>query len=845
MDIENRRTLNTERNRRIHTIIEKVVDVPCDKVEETVRSLCGTDGLVYQEVMSLLEHVESVEMTGFLTGPPCMTTPDDRASTIQETLFPDIPGYTILKLIGEGGMGQVFLAEQKTPVKRKVAIKLMMRGMNSREVLHRFHTEMLAMAALDHPNIARVFNTGTAEDGRPYFVMEHVPGIPITQYCIDRKLSINKRLGLFIKLCEAINHAHQKGIIHRDIKPTNILVFSQTGKPLLKIIDFGISKIADQRQGDAPFQTRYGQFIGTPSYMSPEQFDGISDIDIRSDVYSLGVTLYEILVESVPFDPDLIEKIGYTAYKSLIQKTIPKKPSTALKTPLHTSTLLHNENGNEGKALLKKLKTELDWIVLKALEKNPIRRYQSAAEFASDIKRFLNHEAVQACPPSVLYRTQKFVRKYRIQVISAVLIFVTLSAGLFSSSLLYKRAERFAQHVLDLSDFRIINDLKDREPGLLVNSEGKQDRIVEWITRAQEITERLEKHKRTLVELRKRAVKHMEAGASTWLFEDERTQWYHDLLAALIMDLERLADPRPIKGTIARVKLWKKRCLTESEIEERWKKTIEEIKHTKGISDRVALTRQKDLIPLGENTWGFWEFVHIKTGLPPEQKPDGSYSYDAYTGLLFVLAPGGEFMMGTEFSEEEKQHKVTLSPFFVSKYEVTREVWRNVMHKNVSYFPDEFTLPVVNVSWEDGREFCKKTGLALPSEAQWEYACRGFTDPNSRYSSPTLDPVAWYEGNSMLRSHPVGQKKSNGLGLHDVHGNISEWCLDRYNSRYYSTPEAAGPDPVCTDGTHRRITRGGSWRDIAEKCRCATRGHMIRTIHSDAHGFRPIRVLQN
>ena len=350
--------------------------------------------------------------------------------------------YKLLEQIGEGGMGTVWMAQQTEPVKRLVAVKLIKAGMDSKQVIARFEAERQALALMDHPNIARVLDAGTTSAGRPYFVMELVKGVPITKYCDEHHLTPRQRLELFIPVCQAVQHAHQKGIIHRDLKPSNVLVALYDGKPVPKVIDFGVAKAAGQQLTDKTLVTGFGAIVGTLEYMSPEQAEiNQLDIDTRSDIYSLGVLLYELLTGSTPFSRKELEKAGMLEMLRVIREEEPPKPSTQLSTAEGLPTLAANR-GTEPAKLTKLVRGELDWIVMKALEKDRNRRYETANGFAMDVQRYLADEPVQACPPSAGYRLRKFVRRNKGRVAASVALAAVLIAGGGAVMAVQARADR-------------------------------------------------------------------------------------------------------------------------------------------------------------------------------------------------------------------------------------------------------------------------------------------------------------------------------------------------------------------------------------------------------------------
>lgn len=386
--------------------------------------------------------------------------------------------YTLVELIGEGGMGSVWRAKQTEPVKRIVAVKLIKAGMDSKQVITRFEAERQALALMDHPHIAKVLDGGL-HAGRPYFVMELVKGVPITEYCDTCKLTPKSRLELFVQACQAIQHAHQKGIIHRDIKPSNVLVALYDDKPVVKVIDFGVAKATGGTLTEKTLDTGFGGVVGTPQYMSPEQatFNNL-DIDTRSDVYALGVLLYELLAGSPPFSKKELEEKGLLEILRVVREEEPPRPSTKLSTADALPSLSANR-GTEPKKLTGLLRNELDWIVMKALEKDRIRRYETANGFAADVQRYLAGEPVLAHPPTTLYRVKKFVRRHKGQVIAASLVLFALLAGVVGTTLglleANKQTERAKDETLQKEEARLAAEAAR-------DQEAKQRRYAEAIT---------------------------------------------------------------------------------------------------------------------------------------------------------------------------------------------------------------------------------------------------------------------------------------------------------------------------------------------------------------------------
>ena len=390
--------------------------------------VCGSDPDLRRRVERLLDAQPNVG--SFMDSPaagPTMTLP---AGEVLEGPGTIIGPYKLLEQIGEGGMGIVYMAEQSQPVRRKVALKIIKPGMDTRQVIARFEAERQALAMMDHPNIAKVLDAGATETGRPYFVMELVRGIPITDYCDQHRLPIHKRLDLFMQVCRAVQHAHQKGIIHRDIKPTNVLVTALDGVPMPRVIDFGIAKATGQSLTDKTLFTGFAQLIGTPLYMSPEQAElSAVDIDTRSDIYSLGVLLYELLTGTTPFDQGVFRTAALDEVRRIIREQEPPKPSTRLSALGAASTTVSDNRQSDVRMLSRSLRGELDWIVMKALEKDRRRRYDTASGLARDVERYLAGDAVEAGPPSGWYRLRKFVRRNRVVLTTTALVALALIAG--------------------------------------------------------------------------------------------------------------------------------------------------------------------------------------------------------------------------------------------------------------------------------------------------------------------------------------------------------------------------------------------------------------------------------
>ena len=369
------------------------------------------------------------------------------------------------------------MAEQHEPIRRKVALKIIKPGMDTREVIARFEAERQALALMDHPHIARVFEAGATESGRPYFVMELVRGVSLTEYCDRNQLPTRERLALFSTICHAVQHAHQKGIIHRDLKPSNILVTLHDGQPVPKVIDFGVAKALNQQLTEKTLFTAFGQMVGTPQYMSPEQAEmsGL-DVDTRSDIYSLGVLLYELLTGTTPLDSERLRSAGFAEMQRLIREEEPPRPSTRVSTLGDSATSVAQHRSVDPRRLRQELRGELDWIVMRALEKDRNRRYVSASGLVDDIQRYLRDEPVLACPPSAAYRFQKFARRNKMLLATLSAVALVLVVGAALSTLMATRAMRAERLVRDrLSDeVRARNDAEAAQ-----TAEAEQRRVAE------------------------------------------------------------------------------------------------------------------------------------------------------------------------------------------------------------------------------------------------------------------------------------------------------------------------------------------------------------------------------
>ncbi len=418
--------MDSGRAARVKEILLAVADLSEAERAAFLNEACKDDPDLRREIDSILVHEKEPTAPARAAG-----ASSSRSNSHPTTIGP----YKVLERIGEGGMGIVYLAEQTEPVRRRVALKVIKLGMDTKQVVARFEAERQALAMMDHPNIAKVLDAGATPEGRPYFVMECVQGIPITDYCDRHNLKMSERLELFTHICEAVQHAHQKGVIHRDLKPSNVLVEVVDDHPVPKVIDFGVAKATAHRLTERTVYTEQGQLIGTPEYMSPEQAEMTGlNVDTRTDIYSLGVLLYELLVGALPFERGTLRRASYAEIRRILREVDPPKPSTRLSSLGAGTDTVAKHRRTDRSSLLGQLRGDLDWITMKALEKDRTRRYASASEFAADIRRFLNDEPILARPPSPAYRMRKYMKRHRVGVgftaticLAVVLGFVLLS----------------------------------------------------------------------------------------------------------------------------------------------------------------------------------------------------------------------------------------------------------------------------------------------------------------------------------------------------------------------------------------------------------------------------------
>ncbi|MFC1765299.1 protein kinase [Planctomycetota bacterium] len=670
----------------------------------------------------------------------------DPGLTLDSSRLPEGPGtvvgrYKLLEKIGEGGMAVVYMAEQERPVRRKVAFKIIKLGMDTKQVIARFEAERQALAVMEHANIAQVFDGGSTDTGRPYFVMELVHGVSITDYCDINKLAIPQRLDLFIQVCHAVQHAHQKGIIHRDLKPSNVMVTLHDDRAIPKVIDFGIAKATHQRLTEKTLFTRYAQLIGTPEYMSPEQaqMSGL-DVDIRTDIYSLGVLLYELLTGTTPFGPDTLKQAGYSEIERIIRETDPPKPSTRLRSGGSDAIDVSKRQQSNRKVLAKLIKGDLDWIVMKCLEKDRTRRYETAHAFAEDIERHIKSEPILARSPSLLYRTQKFLHRHHSRIAASAAIIVLL-IGLVTIATKYWRTSRLEWakgdalprlvELVKAGDYHSAFPLAQRVRKVIPNDSTFVDL---WARMSRDFS-----------------ITTVPAGASISYRQYAATDTSWQSLGE--SPLENLTLARGLY----RWKIEKSGFVTHECVSE----------HSVHVRLRAA-----DLA--GDMVWmdGWTTELHKETYAQSTTVAVPAYWIDRYEVTneqfkAFVDAGAyrnSEYWQGLAFIKDGRKLtcEEALSHFRDSTGQPGPSTWRDG-----TYASGQARYPVGGISWYEAKAYARFAGKSLPTAHHWQRAA-------CPAESFVIIPFSNF---SLVGPSPVGTHGGMGhTGLYDMAGNVKEWC---------------------------------------------------------------------
>jgi len=731
------------------------IDDPAERAAFVQRS-CGDDEALRSQVENLLKA--HGQPGGFMARPaPAMVATIDLPS-VAEAPGTVIDPYKLLEQIGEGGFGVVFMAEQLSPIRRKVALKVLKPGMDTKQVVARFEAERQALAIMDHPNIARVFDGGATPSGRPYFVMELVKGVPITEFCDQNHLTPRQRLELFVQVCHAVQHAHQKGVIHRDLKPSNVLVTVHDATPVVKVIDFGVAKAMGQELTDKTLFTGFAQMIGTPLYMSPEQAgqSGL-DVDTRSDIYSLGVLLYELLTGTTPFTAERFKTAGYDEIRRIIREEEPARPSARISTLGQAAVTVSANRNSNPQALRRLCRGELDWIVMKCLEKDRNRRYESASGVAADVQRHLADEPVLACPPSAVYRLRKFVRRNQ-RVLGAVALTLVVAGATGFGAYKYLGA----QTKLSAERQRTENEQWLREQAIPeLRRHIAEKNYIAAFDLAEEAERRVPGDP-TVAELRPEF-------ASTWSV---------------------VSDPPQAEVS------WKPYGVAGAE----WKS-----------AGRTPLDQVR--LPRG--------FIHWKIAREGYATVEGCRAErEGTTGFTLAkneaLPPGMVRADGNRFRPRqyglESLEQLQLEDFYIDRYEVTnrqfkefvdrggyqkREYWKHdflrgndklsweialkefrdatgkqgpATWRDGTYPPGEDEFPVRGVSWYEAAAYAEFVGKSLPTVTHW-YRASG-----ASYVAP-ITAASNFRGSGPA---PVGRYPSVGpYGTYDMAGNVKEWCWNQ------------------------------------------------------------------
>jgi serine/threonine protein kinase/formylglycine-generating enzyme required for sulfatase activity len=790
-------------------------------------------------------------------GPP---THDD--SAVGETLPMRLGDYLLHELLGRGGFGTVYRAEQQEPIRRPVAVKVLNPGMDSREVLARFAAEREALNRMDHPGIARLLDAGTTPQGRPFFVMELVAGPTLASLCRHENLPLSTRLSLFLQVLDAMQHAHQKAVLHRDLSSNNVLVAEPGGRAQPKIIDFGIAKSLNDPLLQGGAMTFQGTMMGTPEFMSPEQASGrIDDVDTRADVYALGVQLYELLTDQLPIPSVVLRAQGIAGIAKVIANWQPSRPSEIAPRQRRAA-----------------LVGDLDAITMKAIAKSRDERYATVAEFAADLRRHLADEPVQVAKPTTWHRLRKIVRRHRAQAAAVAIV----ASGLVVALGILAWALHIAKTSLAESEAQKAQIAAKADAGfrLLANEERMRDAIAAeaalpppWPEHAKAYAEWMAKHGAPLAgELQKMRDKLAELTARQRQVPEQRFLDPVDnhLFVALQRLEQELASFVAPGGPLGRVRE-KQHFLAEVVLpavrdhQTQWQQTIDAIHRGDATSGRdyrgARIPQLAGLVPLGRNhTTGLFEFVELRSqarGTPlPEYDPQtGELNVHADTGIIFVLVPSGMFRIGAfrgepglpqndpdSQSDERNGQLCNLDEFLIARTEITIAQWARLAAAPVP--EGDPLLPATGIDWAEARARLRLFDLDLPTEAQWEYACRaGTTTPWSCGSDQaSLAAYAWLGS----RPQPVARLGPNDFGLFDTHGNVAEWCRDEYLP--YGESTTAPGDGLRTAPGERpaapRVVRGGACYQGATAARSAAREARAPTIRDSATGLRPIRRLR-
>ncbi len=771
--------------------------------------------------------------------------------------------YLLLEQLGRGGFGTVFRAEQQEPIRRPVAVKILNAGMDSRDVLARFAAEREALNRMDHPGIARLLDAGTTPKGRPFFVMELVAGPTLLAHCRKKRLPLRARIQLFLSVLDAMQHAHQKAMLHRDLSSNNVLVADPEGTPQPKVIDFGIAKSLDSPLLHGGAMTLRGTLMGTPEFMSPEQAAGnVEDLDTRSDVYALGVQIYELLSDQLPIPSVTLRSRGVAGIADVVQNHMPSRPSDAAPRERRSQ-----------------LRGDLDGIVLKAIAKAREERYGSVGELAADLRRYLTDQPVQVVTPSTWYRLRKFVRRNRPQSIAIAIAavglciaFVTMWSSVRMAHASAEESKRLQQVSAEKADAGFL--LLANEERLAAAISAEQALPPPWPEHAAAYAQWLQMHglplERERDKLRQRLSSLMARGNA----DDDRPSDLAALhLANALQRLDvQLATFHSELGPLRRVQRRQQLLTTviapaKAQHAEAWQLAIASVQRSDGTSAcrdyrGLRIPVMAGLVPLGaERATGLWHFLDLASHavgypLPTRDPATGSLLTGAGTGIVFTLLPSGRLEQGARRNrpgvdrndelandDELAGSSVALDAFLVACTELTQAQWSRLT--GAMPLNEDPLLPATGIDWHEGRYVLTRFGMNLPTEAQWELACRA----RGRWpwsSGPDLAAVAecgWFKSGTQ----PVGLLAANAFGLFDLHGNVAEWCEDEKLSYADSTPrrgDGLRQRTIARQGDELRVVRGGAWHQGPEFARTTARDGKSPSSRDTTVGLRPVRRLR-
>ncbi|MBL8730230.1 MAG: protein kinase [Planctomycetes bacterium] len=766
-----------------------------------------------------------------------------------------VGAYVLQAVLGRGGFGTVYRAEQTEPIRRPVAVKVLNPGMDSREILARFAAEREALNRMDHPGIARLLDAGTTDKGRPFFVMELVDGPTLVAYCRKANLPLRARIELFLLVLDAMQHAHQKAVLHRDLSSNNVLVAEIDGRPQPKIIDFGIAKSLRDPLLQGGAMTFQGTLMGTPEFMSPEQADGrVDDIDTRADVYALGVQLYELLTDQLPVPGVVLRAQGYAGMAAEIRRHAVRPPSEAAPAERRAA-----------------LRGDLDGILGKAIHKERDERYATVGEFAADLRRHLAFEPVQVAPPSTFYRLRKFVRRHRAESVA----FGIVTIGLLAALVVLAQALHIQQQALTETARQSAAFAAKADAGFrLLANEGRlraaiaaeaalpppwpehEDRYTGWLARhGDPLASELPKLADGLTAL---AARKAPGGG----FADPADQHLEDALVRLQAALRTfVGDDGPRARVQRRLRFLRQVVRPAMAAHEAEWRAIGDAITASAAYRGLRLPRLPGLVPLGKDpATGLFEFVDLCShaeghALPVRDPATGALVVDGDTGIVFVLLPPGTVRLGARRgdpgmaqNDEEAQddelrgEMVNLDEFLLARCELTAGQWARLSGQ--PFEGGDALLPAVNVNWLEATALLRTADMDLPTEAQWEYACRAHTKtPWSTGADPlAVTSQGWFGP----RPQRTGELRPNAFGLFDLHGNVAEWCRDE------KLPYGSG-EPRSGDGLRERadaaavgprVVRGGASHEGPIAARSSAREALPATARDSALGLRPVRLLR-